>query len=381
MLSKLSITNFKCFQQKEINFAPLTVLVGGNASGKSTVIQALLLIRQSIERTLSAVSLKTDFLSEKPNFSEQFDLPLNGFDLLQLGSADAVLSNIATSRNIQFRLEGMNGQIIAFSYILDSEDSSHLLKGKLKDFSSGNNSDIILKENVSYLNAERMGPRKALELGASQLDVGPKGEYTSYVIHKADVERIEVHDDLKLEFNTSRFSHQVEAWLQMIIPGQRMGYRVLSEVTMASLDYNDCSPPNTGFGISYVLPIIVSGLLLSKLEKSILIVENPEAHLHPYGQSMIGRFLAKLALTGIQVIIETHSEHVVNGARVEMARSKASERMNINFFTKVDDDVHIEQLTINAFGEISNWPQGFFDQTQRDLKELFLLKKEGALKK
>ncbi len=70
-------------------------------------------------------------------------------------------------------------------------------------------------------------------------------------------------------------------------------------------------PTATGFGITYVLPIIVQALVASTLENSVLIVENPEAHLHPLSQSSLGKFLALVAWSGVQVLVETHSEHII----------------------------------------------------------------------
>ena len=75
-----------------------------------------------------------------------------------------------------------------------------------------------------------------------------------------------------------------------------------------------------GFGVTYSLPIILSGLIAK--EKGLLIVENPEAHLHPAGQSRMGVFLAWLAGKGVQVLVETHSDHIINGIRRAIAEFK-----------------------------------------------------------
>ena len=69
-------------------------------------------------------------------------------------------------------------------------------------------------------------------------------------------------------------------------------------------------PTATGFGISYVIPIVVQALVASTMNNSVLIIENPEAHLHPYSQSQLGKFLTLVALNGVQIIVETHSEHI-----------------------------------------------------------------------
>ena len=107
---------------------------------------------------------------------------------------------------------------------------------------------------------------------------------------------------------------------------------------------------------------------------SVIIVENPEAHLHPYSQSMVGRFLAYVAMTGTQVIVETHSEHFINGCRLQLAKEEKCDLAKILFFSKSDDGLLRKAITLNDKGELSDWPKGFFDQNQQDLRELLKLK-------
>jgi predicted ATPase len=133
---------------------------------------------------------------------------------------------------------------------------------------------------------------------------------------------------------------------------------------------------NIGFGISYVLPIIVSGLIAKK--GSYLVIENPEAHLHPSAQSNVGRFLSVIAKSGVKVIVETHSDHFVNGIQIAAALNEISnDEVTINFFSheKVDNQPKLESISINQKGELSLWPKGFFDQTQIDFAQLFKIRK------
>ena len=92
-------------------------------------------------------------------------------------------------------------------------------------------------------------------------------------------------------------------------------------------------PTNVGFGYSYALPILIAGLTAEK--GTILIVENPEAHLHPSAQSMITKFLGLVANRGVQVFIETHSEHILNALRVMVVQEsmKASD-INVKYFDR-----------------------------------------------
>jgi len=113
---------------------------------------------------------------------------------------------------------------------------------------------------------------------------------------------------------------------------------------------------------------------LISIKDSIFIIENPESHLHPAGQSAMGRFLAHLAANGIQVIVETHSDHILNGIRLAVKQHiLITEQVIINFFVRNDTESpsQVEKLEIKDNGQIQNWPDGFFDQTEKDLMQLF----------
>ena len=102
------------------------------------------------------------------------------------------------------------------------------------------------------------------------------------------------------------------------------------------------------------------------------IVENPEAHLHPSGQSRIGKFLARMAASGLQVVVETHSEHVINGVRIAtlVANDLLPGDAIINYFSVQNKKVEVEEITIKPDGDLTSWPVGFFDQEQRDFAEM-----------
>jgi len=130
-------------------------------------------------------------------------------------------------------------------------------------------------------------------------------------------------------------------------------------------------PGNTGFGISYALGIIVAGLAAE--HDTVLLVENPEAHLHPRAQSLIGEFLARVSAGGAQVFVETHSEHVLNGVR-RMVKQQIipPDKCRLFFFSRTAGDLEPTKtdVPISGSGEIEIWPEGFFDQLDKDLTEI-----------
>jgi predicted ATPase len=139
-------------------------------------------------------------------------------------------------------------------------------------------------------------------------------------------------------------------------------------------------PTNMGFGVSYALPIVVQGL--ATVPGGMLIVENPEAHLHPAGQSAMGRFLGLLAADGVQVIVETHSDHVLNGiclATIEDRHPLKRQDVLIHaFLNEPHDGTRTLAIEINKQGGFTQNPTGFFDQSANDLGAILHARRASA---
>ena len=369
MIRNITIKNFKCFLDNSIRFNGLTVLAGSNAVGKSTIIQALLLIRQTIDK------LKTD---HKPI---DFNIQLNDEYLLNLGDSSQVLSSMATSEEIVFILNDKTHDEILFKFSMSKEKPELVLKFNYSEIVHVNTPVSIYNNEFHYLNAERLGPRVIQSVVNQDFaNTGFQGEYTGCTLANNSDYKI----DKKRKINSAKLTvpnlnKQVEYWLNYIVPGIEITTDLYHEINMVGYhlrrSYSDTkplNPNNVGFGISYVLPIIVSGLMAEK--GCLLIVENPEAHLHPGGQSRIGQFLAQIASSGVQVLIETHSEHVINGIRIAtLKKCIPNDLISINFFNinEKSKSPEIQHLTINENAELSDWPYGFFDQEERDLADIF----------
>ena len=358
MKSTLTIENFKCFKKQEIEFRDLTVLVGANSVGKSTVVQALLLSRESLTKDV---------------------IVLNDIYKLNLGNTQEVLNRDSNENLIKFHSKDFPCISPNMTTVLDvpkKEDSYELnLKQRLFSPITG----LQFNGNIYYLNAERIGPRLNHQVGSSTYPhVGYMGEYTIQVFEQMKDESIALEKAYDKEERLTYY-RQIQLWMDFITPGVEVSAPKLYEkVRTAQMTFGDSSPTNVGFGVSYILPIILNGLLAEK--NSMFIVENPEAHLHPFGQSRIGQFLAKIAAAGVQVIVETHSEHVINGIRLASAKDIiATNAIQINFFKKEENEVTIVPISINDASDLSLFPKGFFDQVQRDAMEMLRIKKNKNL--
>ncbi|ALS25606.1 P-loop containing nucleoside triphosphate hydrolase [Paenibacillus sp. 32O-W] len=367
MITKLCLENIKCFQEQTVKLAPLTLLAGLNGAGKSTVIQSLLLLRQSFMQG----TIKTEGLS------------LNG-DLVFLGTGRDILNENAENENLSIKVE--IDYIQDFTWIFQYDKSSDLLPIVSTNY---NEEPISLfSEEFQYLSAERIGPRTYFNRSnykvKQQKSLGINGEFTTHYlsVHQNEV----IHNDLLLHPDgvSNTLKAQIDAWLSIISPGTKLVIGDHADMDIISLRYkftsdrdvsNSFRATNVGFGLTYTLPVLVA--LLAAKPGSILLIENPEAHLHPKGQSMIGRLMALASLGGVQIITETHSDHVFNGIRLAVHDGSVSpENISINFFSKKElngrTDYLVENLPINKNGRIEYWPEDFFDEWDKSLDQLLI---------
>lgn len=400
MISAVSVQNFKCYQDARFEFESLNLLTGINGRGKSTAIQPLLLMRQTIEHDRAADHLL-----------------LNG-SCVEMGTF-ADLRNASLPRGVDTSIlfETRNSPSLCLKYVL-SEPSDDDMTARVSSLSIVNQEHpsqrmeyavgetqlrvagrmvplfwrdlwfdhtqeffplpanaLALFRRIHYVSADRMGPRD-FHLRRSFHDfpnVGARGELTANVllIKRDDL----VRSELCLSTASTRtLIDQVGAWLELVFDGGRVRVKGsdanIAFISLGALDDGPlCRPVNVGYGYSYALPIVVSGLIAR--EGEVLIVENPEAHLHPFAQSQLARFLALVASGGVQVFIESHSDHILNGLRIAVKDDAISNDALRVLFFEGRERIHHQPIEVGPAGEIEHWPGGFFDQLQLDFSRLF----------
>ena len=369
MIESVSLQNFKCFsEKKEISLAKITILYGHNGRGKSSLSQALLLIGQSMKERngldqLSIVGeqVKLDtFADIKTVGSEQNEIKFwidtdkdkveMGFssyaDKPQLGRLSTLLYNgedrfvVQTTQATEATAEG----------------------GKVA-FSTSDISVLQQLKSIVYISAGRLGPKNE-ELRNDSLppnNIGTKGENLLNA----------------LSHQTPEFVDYVGRWLSKILNDAAMKI-VAPKATRMELMLNSRDgeqlfhPVNVGFGYSYVLPVIVGTLMAEK--GSVVIIENPEAHLHPGAQSRIMEFLIEQSISrDLQLIIETHSDHVVNGMRISIKKGKLKPTDSIiQHFAYADKGIApvITCITCDSKGNLSDYPEDFQDEWTAQMLEL-----------
>ena len=364
-IEQISAKNFKCHKNLELELSSFNILAGSNAAGKSSLLQAILLGYKSWK----------EYEKKKIN--------TNNIMEINLGIPTNIISEQADQREVEICFQTDKKQnSVKLGLAEDDEmyfnilNYDEILKQSLEDNS-------LDKINLFFLNAERTGPRivSAIKEPLSY-SVGYHGENTAYLICKMDREQKLKNNKLPVDLKISeleRFSANCEEWLKVIIPETEIQYSVDIEKNIAALKYKNegefYEPTATGFGISYVIPIVVQALVASTMNNSVLIIENPEAHLHPYSQSQLGKFLTLVALNGVQIIVETHSEHIIDGARIQTVREKKCSELQVLFFQKNDDCSVCQKIMVQDNGELDEWPVGFFDQKRQDLRELLEMRR------
>lgn len=364
MITALEITGFKRFSSCKLDFAPLTVLTGLNGAGKTTVIQALLLAREA-------------------SLSESASVPLNGLFGLELGSAQDVLNLHTAIDSSEIGLTATLDSGAQARFLLDARNETLLhLPIKAREPDRAPQALGGPHRAFTYLCAERLGPRDVLSASArpnEDLGVGVRGEYCAHVlaVHglKEKVDRGRRHPQRPDDVDAF-LKYQVEAWLSDIARPTEIDTVWFPNTTVTALRFRTpggewVRAPNMGFGVSYSLPIVLAGLFTPV--DGLLLVENPEAHLHPAGQSRMGTFLSILAAAGVQVLLETHSDHVLNGIRRAIGEHRIlpADRALVHFFDAASDgQPELSTLRFTPTGGLSDWPRRFFDQYQIDVAAL-----------
>ncbi len=368
MISKVSLRNFKCFEKLDVEISNLNVFTGINSMGKSTVIQAMLLLRQAWDMK-----------------SLDRGLYLKG-----------AYTNLGTGYNILYR----NSQKERFSIGITSDEYdvyNEYQYSKDSDYQSIISDSVSIDEpekvnlfnnNFSYISSERIGPQRYYESSYQDIydnnNVGISGEYwAGYLAEKGLIDKVTVDEILHEGTNSNLLLYQMEAWMSELSPGIHFDTRKIQEAGIVSLEYKidseEYTPVNVGFGLSYVAPIILA--ILKARKGDLVIIENPEAHLHPKGQRIIGELISKAAAGGVQILVETHSDHLLNGIRLSVKKHIIDRRIiRINYFySALKNDDKLGTITVHQKcspmimedGSLSSWPDGFFDEWDKAVEELF----------
>ena len=420
MITEFRAQNFKSWEDtKTLHFAPLTGFFGANSSGKTSILQVLRLLKQTVER---------------PSLS--WDYPLyfgNDTSLVNLGSFDDVIHQHNSNLNLgvsvswklseEMKIDERLINSISFSTSIGKKHDNLILKAYCY---SANGQKWRLESNFPSWKFEF--PDFLVRTGDPAYSAGTieTRPFSFYKIHVPDGHHatlLPLIDSLENLFNRilylgplrdnprphynwrgeppegvgqhgeemvsalfssriqlSSIDEHVPKWLQSL--GLIDSYRIAPVLrTQKDLrtqrDYEflvtkhkgapEVRLTDVGFGVSQVLPVLI--LCYYAPEGSILILEQPEAHLHPKVQSELGDVLIDVVKKrNIQVILESHSEHLIHRLMLRTAEEQLSVDDTALYFCQINEGVsEIDPLQVDEYGNISNWPREFFGDVTGDL--------------
>ncbi|BCO27840.1 hypothetical protein MIZ03_2731 [Rhodoferax lithotrophicus] len=374
MLREIHLSSFKCFDTLDLPLGSLTLLTGVNGGGKSSVMQALMLLSQ----TFSQQEWGSSLLLEGPGLS--------------LGNVADVINQDSARRSLAM---GITTDEQKVKWLFKAEDRRALsieleqveVNGALVPLGTATRwlmppdeaaaSPVIAAlRHLSWITAERTGPRELLPLRVADghARVGHHGEMAAGLLYWRGED--EVNSAMCLPDTPPTLFHQVRGYMQRFFPGCDLRVSPIDGVSAISLRLRSDSrsdfqrPQNVGFGLTQLFPIIVA--LLAAQADDVLLIENPEVHLHPRAQQEIGMLLAETAASGVQVILETHSDHVLNGVRLAVKQKKLpAADVRVHFFShRPGQAAAPESPMMDDDGRLDSWPEGFFDQFDIALSEL-----------
>jgi len=359
MIEKIKLVNFKCFDEIEIPLNKLTLLAGGNGSGKSTIIQALLLIAQSYNGNNKISQI--DFMGKYVKLGYSNDI------YYEFNDKEPIIT-----LNLTFKDKNR----IQLSSNYESQKSS--LKCECAGEFYGNES--LVNGNFEYIAADRISPEKVFSVFSNDDNLGIHGEYVMNYISSYGLKPI-LEEICNNQVENTLVS-QLDYWLSRLFNGFCLKFEEVLKSDTISLRFQEVSrsdrsnehrPINVGFGITYVLPVLVA--LLKAKKDDLVIIENPECHLHPKAQRIIGEMIAKVSAAGVQIIVETHSDHVLNGIRLSVKKKIINQNdTQVLFVAREDIGTHfhtnVYAPNILENGDLDVWPEGFFDEWDNALISL-----------
>lgn len=350
MISRIQVKALKSIRDVSVDCSNLNIFTGVNSSGKSTFLQALLIVSQ---RALSDDCLNGQLLS-LGEFREARNFNMPGSD---------IVINLWDTEHKEPTWLKLSEKKNGSGYEIKSPDENTFNVFGFEDEACPYPHVQIYGYDLHYLSCHRIGSRDIYEKNMqSSMDFGTEGEYAfAYLLKNMDdpIDKELTKTDSGI---TNSLLEQVNYWLNYIV-GTTLLISDIKKTSYLQVKYNNnpknrnqealyCRPANVGSGISYLISILITCLASQKCDA--IIMENPEIHLHPKAQSRLCEFLYFISSKRRQIFIETHSDHIFNGIRVGIALgTMRQENISVNFFALNDNcETQNNPIKFGEFGKI-----------------------------
>ena len=430
MLTRMKLDNFKAWREADLQFGKVTGFFGTNSAGKSSLLQLLLLLKQTRNATDRGLVLdfgEPDDLANLGTFKDvvhahdekaqirwllEWKLPkmLAVYESVGFSEDNVLVDDSLQTRcavglrrgrpwsyelayrfcGVEFKLQPKGGREREFKLETDSNEirfvrnqgrawpvphpiKTHLFPDQTRTFYQNANflGDFELAyeklmDSIYYLGPLRDHPQREYHWSGSSPDgVGQYGERTIDAMLAAT--RDNQMRSLGYRRRKMPFQAMIAYWLKELglIHEFRLGeiakgtnlYRAMVRTSRSSVP---TALTDVGFGVSQVLPALV--LLYYVPNGSTVLMEQPEIHLHPSVQSGLADVMLTVAKTrNVQIVVESHSEHLMRRLQRRVAEEKASaEDVKLYFVSMSRRGAQHSDLALNEWGEIENWPDNFF---------------------
>lgn len=427
MLTHLKLENFKIWRSTgPVRLAPITLLLGTNSSGKSSLIQSLLLIRQTVKGDDPNLDLNLG----DPDANDS--VTLGQFKDLLCRHGMATESTLANQVGIEFRWSetGAADRATLFSaryrqgpagsaeldYLRLGQDGKGFtvqrrksgiyrlqLAGKRDSlrqsadfrpersfaFSAatlnklGDSAESIrpigpalLSElgRIIYLGpVRRMAQRDYVWAGLMPAHIGDDGAKAVDALIASGVARqIALKRNQKLPEEAQLFEQTIH-WLKEMSLADGLAIRTLGKSARCELlienDGQAINLKDVGVGVSQVIPVIVAALFAKP--GHIVVIEEPESHLHPLAQTKLAEMLSQVSKERkVQFIVETHSEHLFRRMQTLIAKRQLTINDAAMYFVEREGKVaRMRPLEVDGFGAVKNWPPNFFGDSVGEARE------------
>ncbi|MGX5834043.1 AAA family ATPase [Aeromonas piscicola] len=424
MLNKLSLKNFKSFKKMtDLEIKPITIIVGKNSCGKSSIIQSLLLLKQTLESPLPVNlcldgrfikcsslkelayrlppinqasigyelhfndrSLSLTFSNKKENDSyvpklvsrtiKTHDGISENIHKLTNKKLTEILNDLKFPHKIkkiikkEIQYNKFTPELVNFEYYVDGEnEKTHsssvpvFLITDLDRYSRHINDEI---QKFKYLSPVRAMPERAYLHYSPQVDeLLSDGSNAAHLLwSKKDEKVLWKNETLKL-------SVAVNKCIECLGLSQKMTPSKIGDVLYTigvseNLSGDNVSLSDVGFGYSQILPVILMGLVNQK-DDCLILLEQPEIHLHPSSAANLADLFLGFIESGSHYIIETHSQELINKLRLRVIENpELKEKINIVFVDYNNiDGASIRQFEIDENGMFPDWPEGFLDESEK----------------
>lgn len=409
MFKRIKLTNFKAWRESgDVNLAPVTLLLGENSTGKSSLLQSLLLMKQTATSPDRTIHLNLggdeandyvdmgsfeDLLTHNPEQRQiRIEMDVEGgfgkrflkVDYAQDSKKSPVVDELQLSTDNQHWFRAVRTSKGAFNIYQPSETRTSLksrehapergisfskeaiyklgpLGGEVEDSSLNIRREL---ESISYLGPLRSKPKRTYVWNRTRPGlIGVDGSEAVLALLASNSTSAKNSDGLV---------ESVSKWLKRMKIADKLEVKTIGSGNYNILVHRDGVPANlsdVGTGISQVLPVLV--LAYFAPENSTIILEEPEIHLHPLAQSLLAELFVEVSLQRkVQFIVETHSEHLFRRMQTLVATNKVKpEQCALYFVERKNADAVLKTLSMDKYGRLEEWPQNFFGDATGELRK------------